>query len=415
MSLLFEIHQDGSWNPQIDKPSLREEKIVLKQILLSEDGRNHPIWKPAIDGFYSTKIGWNTFREKSSKPPWVKTVWFSGHTPRSALTTWKALVHKLSTKDRISFLGIAIDTTCPLCHSESESIDHLFFRCSYSSWLWKEILWRSGHRKRLKSTHAEEEEWVRSNAVGKGQAATVIKICFSSLIHHIWIERNRRIFEATSSHKRYVVNAVLMEASIKMNGIHLKDNCSDRNINSAKNFNYQFVLNAKEEKFCSWALPEPFKFKLNADASLDSAGGGIGGLIRDSKGILHSMFSENVEKEEIYELEMLDIEKGVHLALSMGIDSLWIESDSKFVVDIIRGNATVPWKKRGLLAQLKNLLNRFHESKITHTWREGNAAADILSKRIYPCIGTPILVLLATPALLSAIDDDRNGTLFLRL
>ncbi|XP_077228512.1 uncharacterized protein LOC143861469 [Tasmannia lanceolata] len=312
-------------------------------------------------------------------------------------------------------MGIVVDPTCPLCKSERESIDHLFFKCSYSAWLWKMILWRSGYHRHLLRSLVDEEEWIRLHSKGKGQASTALKLCFSSLIHNLWLERNQRTFENKSRHKRILLQAILSDISIRLNALMIKDKASPWNIASAINFKYKFNPETCTNKFCSWIPPEESELKLNTDASLEAEGGGLGGLIRDSKGMIHSMFSENVDKEEIFELEILAIERGIHLAMSLDHFNIWIESDSKFAVDVVQGSIPPPWKKINVIIHIRDLLSHFKKWRITHIWREGNSVADILSKRSFPWKGCPVQVLFAPPLLLSAVDDDRNGTLFLRL
>ncbi|XP_077232433.1 uncharacterized protein LOC143869758 [Tasmannia lanceolata] len=276
-------------------------------------------------------------------------------------------------------MGAIIDPTCPLCKSEEESIDHLFFKCSYSAWLWKSIVWRNGHHRTKKKSLLAEEEWLRHHSKGKGQATVAFKLCFCALIHNIWMERNRRIFESSEKHKRLVLNQILTEISIKMNGLKIKDKNSPRNTSTATNLKYRHIPEDPSSRYYSWSPPKEDKLKLNSDSSLDSNGGGLGGLIRDNRGMIKNLFSINVDKIEIYELELQAIERGIDLALSMNCLNLWIESDSKLAVDIILGNVPVPWKHKQTLRQIRSYLEHL-SWRISHSWRERNCPANQLSK-----------------------------------
>ncbi|XP_077226229.1 uncharacterized protein LOC143859397 [Tasmannia lanceolata] len=120
---LDEIHRHSSWNPILNKPSLKEEKIFLRKALFHEECSNKVILKPAVDGEFSVKSGWDNVRSKHSKVPWAKTIWFVGHIPRHALIAWKAIQGKLLTRDHLIFKNISIDEKCPLCKAERESIN----------------------------------------------------------------------------------------------------------------------------------------------------------------------------------------------------------------------------------------------------------------------------------------------------
>ncbi|XP_077249456.1 uncharacterized protein LOC143888963 [Tasmannia lanceolata] len=161
MKCLDEIHSKEGWNPIINKPSLNQEISILQRSLFQEEDENRAIWKPNIDGYFSVKSAWNSIRQQNVVVPWASSVWFPGHVPRQALITWKVLHMKLLTRDHPIFCNRVMDDRCPLCNSEKETINHLFFRCGFSAWVWRSILWRYGSRRKLKKTIQDEEEWLR--------------------------------------------------------------------------------------------------------------------------------------------------------------------------------------------------------------------------------------------------------------
>ncbi|XP_077231940.1 uncharacterized protein LOC143865484 [Tasmannia lanceolata] len=180
-------------------------------------------------------------------------------------------------------------------------------------------------------------------------------------------------------------------------------------------FNFKLSPKIAEPRICYWIPPNNLEFKLNTDASLEPGGGGIGGLLRGSHGLSLAMFLENIAKQEIFELEFDAVAKGLELSIAIGIQSLWIESDSNFVVDIIKGTATAPWTKRPLLRKIRNQLLLLHSWRISHALREANSAVEFHSKRSYPCKGIFTDPSLAPPSLLKIVDEGRNGTPYTRL
>lgn len=52
------------------------------------------------------------------------------------------LHHRLSTSDRLSRWGVACNPICVLCGSDPESVQHLFFQCSFSNSVWRSALIR---------------------------------------------------------------------------------------------------------------------------------------------------------------------------------------------------------------------------------------------------------------------------------
>ncbi|XP_077242348.1 uncharacterized protein LOC143882829 [Tasmannia lanceolata] len=316
------------------------------QTLFTSESSNAPIWRPTVDGSYTTKSRWNIVRDHSPKVPWAKTIWMKGFVPMFTTTAWKALQNKLSSKDRLIDMGLPVDSRCILCRAEPENIDHIFFQHSFLAWLWRSILWRIGIRRKPLKSIMEEEKWVRDHSLGDSQPAITIKFAFTVAVHKIWAERNARIFEQRSTHKKYILNDILLVTRQKINSLQLSSEITERNIKIAKNFGYRFIGHQCTIKCCTWDKLAEGEHKLNTDASLNDEGGGLGAIIRNNEASVQAMLSVNVETDPIYELEMLAIEKGDVMAKEMDLHQIWIEPDSKFSVDVIKGNAKPPWKKK---------------------------------------------------------------------
>ncbi|XP_077246096.1 uncharacterized protein LOC143885953 [Tasmannia lanceolata] len=411
------LRRDG-WIPSMHKDSLKEEFKLLQLAITNEDNKNYPIWTPSTDGSFSTKSAWNSIRVHNPKHHWTDIVWFKGHVPKYAVTSWKALLNKMSTKDRIFSRDPQSDSSCVLCNSAPESVNHLFFNCGYSAWIWRQVLWRAGHHRNPKNSLIEEAIWLKKSSCGINQSSIVLKFYFSNAISKIWRERNSRIFEGISKHKTLILKEILVEAKLKINSLNITDTDSTANQRIASLFGYRLntpSLDDLSKKWCSWIPPSLDELKINVDASLDDDGGGIGGLIRNNSGKCISLFSQNVEKEEIFELELYAIEKGILLASTLNARNIWVESDSKFAVDILNDSSTIPWRQLMRIRRIITALSDFLHHKISHIWRDGNSAADYLSKRNCPLKGWNLPGSGSTLELTNLIDEDGKGTQYLRL
>lgn len=60
------------------------------------------------------------------------------------LATWQRLL----TRDRLAKWKTIPDTSCVLCTSVDESLEHLFFQCHYSAAIWNKVLIRMGIQRR---------------------------------------------------------------------------------------------------------------------------------------------------------------------------------------------------------------------------------------------------------------------------
>lgn len=74
-----------------------------------------------------------------------------------AIIQWIAARGRLPTKDRLLSWGVVSDSRCILCDEEPECHNHLFFTCSFSSYVWKQIL-GNNNVVRILSSLAQELE-----------------------------------------------------------------------------------------------------------------------------------------------------------------------------------------------------------------------------------------------------------------
>lgn len=88
---------------------LSKDSYVIKDVYKEFVGRAHPI-------------------------RWSRLVWLRASIPKHRYIFWLAMLGKLKTKARLMIMGIIDDESCPICHVNKESIEHLFFECKFSSY-----------------------------------------------------------------------------------------------------------------------------------------------------------------------------------------------------------------------------------------------------------------------------------------
>ncbi|GJR90251.1 hypothetical protein Tco_0214262, partial [Tanacetum coccineum] len=72
---------------------------------------------------------------------WVDVVWFSNYIPRYAFNLWLVIKKKLKTQDRLSSWDVngSLAMSCPLCESQPDSHEHLFFECLFFMQVWRHM------------------------------------------------------------------------------------------------------------------------------------------------------------------------------------------------------------------------------------------------------------------------------------
>ena len=132
----------------------------------------------------------------------------------------------------------------------------------------------------------------------------------------------------------------------------------------------------------SWHTPLPGWLKCNTDGSADGAPGlaTAAGLFRTSRGFVKLCFVEHLGSLFAYEAELVAAMTGIEIAVRHGWDRIWLESDSTYVVNLfITRSLEVPWKFKSRWIRTLGMIDHM-QFRVSHIFREGNAAADALSK-----------------------------------
>lgn len=77
---------------------------------------------------------------------------------------------------------------CNLCHSEIEDHDHLFFKCSYSSYLWQRCKLKLGLRPRRQCTLSSEIAEFSRLFKEDNQVSELAKLTLNVAIWYLWHE-----------------------------------------------------------------------------------------------------------------------------------------------------------------------------------------------------------------------------------
>lgn len=166
---------------------------------------------------------------------------------------------------------------------------------------------------------------------------------------------------------------------------------------------------------CVWKKPGYGWTKLNTDGSMTNKRAGLGGLLRDYNGDPICAFVTIAPRDDIFSVELWAIWRGLVLALGLGIKVIWIESDSMSAVKTVDKKGSFGEKSLTCLNHIWEILDKFDDYKISHSWRETNRAADHLAKMVV--LGSDDEVLLPVdfpPNLLNIIKDDAKGKIYHR-
>ncbi|OIT00034.1 hypothetical protein A4A49_59923, partial [Nicotiana attenuata] len=106
--------------------------------------------------------------------------------------------------------------TCPLCNTEAETLNHLFFVCPFSKRIWAAMLgWMQIDRAVMEWDH--ELQWAEQHCRGRSAAAEIYRMVLVGSIYYIWQERNARVFQETSRTAEMITRSLTQD-------IHCREN-----------------------------------------------------------------------------------------------------------------------------------------------------------------------------------------------
>nr|GFA12357.1 hypothetical protein [Tanacetum cinerariifolium] len=97
-----------------------------------------------IDGIgkqFSVHNVWESIRLRDNLVPWYDLVWFYACIPRHAFNMWLIFKQRLRTQDCLRSWEVidGLAVVCPLCETQPDSHEHLFFDCPFSQQVWRRV------------------------------------------------------------------------------------------------------------------------------------------------------------------------------------------------------------------------------------------------------------------------------------
>ncbi|GJW28226.1 putative gag-pol polyprotein [Tanacetum coccineum] len=151
---------------------------------------------------------------------WYIVVWFPQCILRHSIHLWLVVQQKLKTQDRLRQwdVGPSIDLNllrCPLSDLVPDSHDHLFFECSFSTYVWSKVrvlCKMDVISPRLINVIA----FIILISKGKTIVSILSRIVVAATSYYIWLERNGRLFKKKTSSPDHIVQVILSMVRLKL-------------------------------------------------------------------------------------------------------------------------------------------------------------------------------------------------------
>ncbi|KAK2661872.1 hypothetical protein Ddye_000446 [Dipteronia dyeriana] len=290
------------------------------------------VWAHSRDGQVSCKSAYSCMICDSPQVPWWRDVWCRFIPPSRSGLTWRLLLNRFPTEDRLSRAGFHLASRCSVCGVSSESFDHLFIRCPLAVSLWEAVF--SAFQRRISvDTSALSFVWRAVSDANRLEIRCMHNYVDDLLILHRFDLRGRPA-------RAPVIRSVI------------------------------------------WSPPAPGWTKVNADgaALISPDAGGCGGIFRNCRAFVKGCFVIPLDHVFVYKAELLAASIAINFARQNRWHRIWLESDSSYVVQLLSSRSEqVPWLIRQAWQRCIYQISKM-EFQVSHIFREGNQVADALSK-----------------------------------
>ncbi|KAK4733224.1 hypothetical protein R3W88_007485 [Solanum pinnatisectum] len=167
----------------------------------------------------------------------------------------------------------------------------------------------------------------------------------------------------------------------------------------------------------SWQKPKIGWTKLNFDGSCKCKTGksSIGGIFRNHEAEFLLGYAESIGKSNSTIAELAALTRGLELILENGWEEVWLEGDSKSLVEVIVQKRVVRCVEVQKQINCINLLiPKIKSCIVTHVFREGNRAADKFAQLGHHLKKPQIWRNDPPKHLLRIVNEDAEGKTFFR-
>ncbi|MCH80548.1 ribonuclease H protein [Trifolium medium] len=353
--------------------------IISPVLIPFELSQDLLLWKHTDNGDLQQKEAYMFKMQQFQDLDWAKYIWCQDIPPSKSLFVWRLMHGKVPTDDNLMLRGCNIPSMCNFCNNHVESSFHIFFQCDFAVKLWS---WLAGCLNVVIQFTSLGDMWKRCDLNWSPQSRVTIIAAIINLINTIWLARNQARFNNNFISWRSAIDMIISNTALSGNNTSKLSSNSIRDFTLLKIFRISIhppkTLSLKE---IIWQPPPLNWIKCNVDGASNLSGlAACGGVFRDHNGDFSFAYAEPLGRESAYFAELCGAIMAIEFAFAKGWFNLWLESDSSLVISAFK-NPTRPvaWSLRN---RWKNVLFMLSQMNciVTHIFREGNVAADLISK-----------------------------------
>ncbi|GKB53678.1 reverse transcriptase domain, reverse transcriptase zinc-binding domain protein [Tanacetum coccineum] len=137
--------------------------------------------------------------------------------PRFSFHLWLVIHGKLKTQDKLrdwdTRSGLVL--SCPLCDGQTDTHDHLFFHCPFSTQVWGSLKDLADFSN-VPGRYKDIVDYINPFAKRRSCKSVIAKLVFSASVYYLWQERNARLFSNQKRSVKQVVDVIKSSVRLKL-------------------------------------------------------------------------------------------------------------------------------------------------------------------------------------------------------
>ena len=197
------------------------------------------IWTASPHGLFTLTSAWNIERSPAPIFNLAEVIWYSWYNPKMSCCTLRAIHDRLPTTARLKHFQIVDNDACVLCDTGNETINHLYFVCPYSSYIWTICKLKLGMNS-LATTLCEKASNIKLKFKKRNKCYFLSRLVLCGAVWHLWQERNRRIFQYQKMCKILLFRRLYDDIHLMLKTCHWKEPDDDNELIILSNWSQQF-------------------------------------------------------------------------------------------------------------------------------------------------------------------------------
>ncbi|XP_026434309.1 uncharacterized protein LOC113331881 [Papaver somniferum] len=260
-------------------------------------------------------------------------------------------------------------STCPLCNSAIETVEHLFLECNLSKQVWEAMQVTVPNM--LDGTGLVDCicSWFSNGPNNNRMPNTYMLVSIGHTFWHFWKFRCVVVFD----------NAQLQVHQLVQN---IKKSILEWNENLIKQTSRQRQT-VSGRSVVQWQTPLNSFIKINFDAYFckEIKYMETGLIMLNDAGDFKRAWRVPAVAENPEQVEALAVFEAIQLARRKGILNLHVKGDCRDVVDALNGkDGVVKWQNNSIIRDCVECFKYFNNWVVTYVPRETNSMADLLAK-----------------------------------